>query len=177
MNFFRSTCLFATLAVVAVWFGGLTFYAGVVVPIGTDILGSARAQGEITQQVTYRLNWIGTLAIAMLWADHFLRRHPTEHGKRGQAFSPRFTGIVLLAMTAAQIGLFIVHGELSAKIDHIDGHLRIKERSGFYSMHQVYLWITILHWAGGLIWLYGIARELASSSLNLSKATGIQTSS
>ena len=35
----------------AVWWGGLTFYGAVVVPVGTEVLGGAAEQGFVTQRV------------------------------------------------------------------------------------------------------------------------------
>src|SRR5258707_15304973 len=46
------------LAAFAVWLGGLTFYALVVVPVGTQVLGGPVAQGFVTQAVTVRLNFV-----------------------------------------------------------------------------------------------------------------------
>ena len=59
------------------WLGGFTFYASIVVPIGTRVLGnSSRRQGFITREVTRQLNEQGRLystvdsvaAIAMMAA-------------------------------------------------------------------------------------------------------------
>src|SRR5947208_12856113 len=49
----------------AVWIGGLTFYALVVIPSGAAVVGDT-TQGFITQRVTGWLNWIGVLALAAL---------------------------------------------------------------------------------------------------------------
>ena len=55
------------LAVVslALWIGGLSFYALVVVPVGTDVIGGTE-QGFVTQRVTGWLNWIGVASLAVL---------------------------------------------------------------------------------------------------------------
>jgi len=44
------------IVLLAVWWGGFTFYALVVVPTGHKVLKSKVHQGFITQQVTDRLN-------------------------------------------------------------------------------------------------------------------------
>lgn len=41
------------------WQGGFFFYAAVVVPIGSDVLGSPITQGFVTQEVTRWLNILG----------------------------------------------------------------------------------------------------------------------
>ena len=47
------------------WQGGFTFYSAVVVPIGSDLLGSGRDQGFITRSVTNYLNLAGVAALAL----------------------------------------------------------------------------------------------------------------
>lgn len=47
------------------WQGGFTFYGGVVVPVGSAVLGSDREQGFITRQVTNYLNLAGAVALAI----------------------------------------------------------------------------------------------------------------
>src|SRR5947209_17239059 len=49
------------------WLGGFTFYAGVVVPIGTEVLESSLAQGWITRRVTTWLNVAAAVTLAA-WA-------------------------------------------------------------------------------------------------------------
>ena len=59
---------FVALLAFAAWLGGFTFYAAVVVPAGTEVLGGAVAQGFITQAVTLHLNLLGVGALAaLLW--------------------------------------------------------------------------------------------------------------
>jgi hypothetical protein len=40
----------------SIWWGTFTFYAGIVVTVGMQVLGSHIAMGFITQQVTVYLN-------------------------------------------------------------------------------------------------------------------------
>src|ERR1700746_354095 len=47
------------------WQGGFTFYGGVVVPVGSAVLGSEREQGFITRKVTNYLNLAGAVALAI----------------------------------------------------------------------------------------------------------------
>jgi hypothetical protein len=54
------------------WQGGFLFYASVVVPIGTDLLGGARAQGVITARVTEWLNLAGLVCLGLLGGLWFL---------------------------------------------------------------------------------------------------------
>jgi hypothetical protein len=56
----------AALSAFAVWFGGFTFYAAVVIPVLHDELGGL-GQGAITGEVTNSLNAIGAVAVAAWW--------------------------------------------------------------------------------------------------------------
>jgi len=51
------------------WQGGFTFYASVVVPVGSDFLGSHVDQGWITRSVTNYLNLSGAVALALWFVD------------------------------------------------------------------------------------------------------------
>src|SRR3954451_24425626 len=58
------------------WQGGFLFYAAVVVPVGTDVLGGAAAQGVITARVTGWLNLIGLACLGLLAWDTATTRDP-----------------------------------------------------------------------------------------------------
>src|SRR5947209_8901828 len=51
------------------WQGGFLFYAAFVVPAGTEVLGSAAAQGAITIRATAALNVCGVAALAVACWD------------------------------------------------------------------------------------------------------------
>src|SRR3954466_4637636 len=54
---------FLVVALFAFWMGGFTFYTGVAIPVASDVLGSHRAVGFITQQVTQWLNFAGVFTL------------------------------------------------------------------------------------------------------------------
>src|SRR4249920_597526 len=59
---------FLVLAALMFWQGGFVFYAGVVVPIGTEVLGSPSEQARITRRVALYLNASGAVALVLfLW--------------------------------------------------------------------------------------------------------------
>ncbi|HSQ58530.1 MAG TPA: hypothetical protein VLM40_22610, partial [Gemmata sp.] len=65
---------FVVLQLLLVWQGGFLFYAAVVVPAGTQVLGSAAAQGPITSRVTDWLNVLGIVALlTMAWDLNYSR--------------------------------------------------------------------------------------------------------
>jgi hypothetical protein len=63
---------FLVIQALLLWQGGFLFYAAVVVPVGTDVIGSF-GQGMVTRHVTDWMNAIGAVAVALLawdqWAD------------------------------------------------------------------------------------------------------------
>src|SRR5437870_1841743 len=57
------------LAAFAYWQGGFTFYAGVVVPLGTEVLGGAGDQARVTRLVTWYLSLSGAAVLAVFALD------------------------------------------------------------------------------------------------------------
>lgn len=143
MNLFERT---ATLVVMALWWGGLTFYAAVVVPVGTEVLESTELQGLVTQQVTRYLNMLGLLAVgAICWI--LLRLEGTRSMAKAKELLA--LGAILLAL---QGGLYWLHGELGRQlIDDTD-------REAFYQTHRIYLLLVAVQWGFGLMSLVQILK-------------------
>src|SRR5262245_9782885 len=106
MQFIRR---FLVLAALMFWQGGFVFYAGVVVPIGTEVLGSAQEQGRITRRVAVWLNWTGAVALIPLGWDAWVDRR-NRIGRRG-----RIATWVILA--AGQLVLFCLYPTLDSMFD------------------------------------------------------------
>src|SRR5258708_24657032 len=70
----RDLLRYAVVLALAGWWGALTFYGLVVVPEGTEQLGS-QTQGLVTQQVTRTLNLMGVAVAALVFFE--LRRSGT----------------------------------------------------------------------------------------------------
>lgn len=121
------------LLVWGAWWGGLCFYAIVVVPIGTDVIGSVE-QGFITQKVT---QWHNTLSwvFLVLWLTESFR-----HGGKMRWF-------IAFALAAINIALVVWHSHLTEMMDFQSQTVP----SNFYSQHAIYLWITAAEWALGMI--------------------------
>jgi hypothetical protein len=123
----------AAIALFALWWGGITFYALVVVPIGTDLIGSTE-QGFITQRVTW---WHNCLAVAM-------SGYVVLVAWRRRQVKCWVLAMALVVITGA---LWVVHGELSGLLD-------VEQRSvptSFYARHAIYLWLTTAEWLIGLV--------------------------
>jgi len=125
------------LAACAVWLGGLTFYALVVVPVGTEVLGGPVAQGFVTQAVTVRLNLVALAALAVLaWNAFALRERRPIVG----------TWAVMLA---AQALLFALHPNLDRLLD--PATRTVVDHARFYATHRVYLLVTGAQWIAGAV--------------------------
>ena len=126
------------LLVWAAWWGGLCFYAVVVIPIATEIVGSVE-QGFISQRVTQWHNALSGLFLLCVFTE---------------AFRTRSTALWAFAavLSIIDIGLVVWHSRLTSMIDF--QHRTVS--SDFYTEHAVYLWITTAEWAMGIvipIWL------------------------
>jgi hypothetical protein len=127
---------FLLAIIVGLWLGGLTFYAGIVVPIGTEIIGGTE-QGFITQRVSNWLNAIGVLAVLMLGAS-LLQRKPSWS-----------IGVTWACIAVLQLALLILHSMLDAQL--IFESRSVQDGDEFYGWHRIYLIIT------GAQWLCGVA--------------------
>ncbi len=139
MIVFRRFCLVQFLLL---WQGGFLFYTSFVVPTGTQVLGSAAAQGVITARVTDTLNVIGTLGLAVFaWDLNYSR----DRSARRTAARWWCWGIMLVC----QWLLFFSHQLLDAFMD--PERTRVVIRPLFYPVHRVYLWTITVQWFACLI--------------------------
>ena len=118
-----------------VWQGGFVFYAAVVVPTATDIVGSPVIQGFVTQEVTRSLNALGAVFHLLLaW---------TLIAERG---TPRWRWRVALSSLSAalMLALFALHPVLDSFLDPVE---QIVDRPKvFYQWHIGYLWVSTTQW-------------------------------
>ncbi len=126
---------FLTALSFSVWWGGLTFYALVVVPVATETFGSTE-QGFVTQRVT---NWLNILAA--VWLAFSLS--PSMRNRL-----PIFLWVV---QVVSLLFLVVLHWRLDAMLDSVQLNIT---GDNFYNVHRIYLWATALHWATGaaLFW-------------------------
>ena len=128
----------------AVWWGGFTFYAAVVVPIGVTVLGSATAQGFVTQPVSDRINVIGAVVIAVLcWNMISARRGSSRRVRRALEIS-------WAVLAAAQVALIVLHPRLDAMLDMKTRSI-VVEHSVFYATHRMYLVVATGQWFAAIV--------------------------
>jgi hypothetical protein len=141
---------YLVILAIALWLGGFTFYALVVVPHGGEVRGGSLEQGFVTRLVTVDLNWIGLGALAiLLW---------NVLAQRGKLLTATWLGILL-----TQLALFAIHPRLDAMLDPTTYDVA----SDFHFLHEIYLWIAAIQWGLGLAHigfvLAGNRREVAAS--------------
>jgi hypothetical protein len=139
---------FILLIVFALWWGGLTFYALFVIPVGTEAIGSV-AQGFITQKVTLWHNRISLAILALLAVDAYRN-------------SSRWRWAFTLWLTICTLLLMSLHAQLSQQLD-----FQTKSTpESFYNLHAIYLWLTTAQWLSGLPIAWTLFRYSVSKSSN-----------
>lgn len=129
------------LLLLALWWGGFSFYAGRVVFIGHQVLGSSLRQGFITERVTTELNWLGIaalLAVAceLVSADWLTRR--------------RAASVAWAVALLTTFLLVLLHPKLAGMLDFATQQVANPEQ--FYSWHRLYLCTATAQWfAGGVL--------------------------
>jgi hypothetical protein len=132
---------FAVIAALMFWQGGFTFYAGVVVPIGTEVLGSAAEQGRITRLVARSLNVSGAAALAVFAVDLLLTR-----GGRGWRWGRWFAWAVMAGCLAA---LVLMYPRLDQMFHGAEAYL--DDRRAFRPWHRAYLWTSTVQWGAAVL--------------------------
>ncbi|HZZ82342.1 MAG TPA: hypothetical protein VFE62_27840 [Gemmataceae bacterium] len=128
------------VAAMMFWQGGFTFYASVVVPIGSKVLGSHAAQGMVTRHVVVYLHIAGAAALALLVWDLVSANDIARWRRLARWGLWASIGFALIAQ-------FWLHWYMDALL--ATGTSPDPER--FYSLHRWYLMISSGQWAASLI--------------------------
>lgn len=133
---------FVLLVSLIFWQGGFMFYGGVVVPVGSHVLGSDTQQGFITQAVTNYLNLAGIVCLLVWCLDYCCDR------QRGVSKLEWFS---LLLMFALQIVLVVVHLKMDQLLD--GKTTSVIDPRQFGTFHKIYIGSSSLQWMIGLFML------------------------
>ncbi len=126
MTLFRR---FVVLAALMFWQGGFTFYAGVVVPIGREVLGGG-LQSEVTRPVAWWLNVTAVVVLLLLAWDTITM--PSQRWVRGALW---------LGMAGCQALLFMLYPWLGRMLD-----ASMPDPGAFRYAHRWYLWTCTVQW-------------------------------
>lgn len=135
------------IAAIAWWLGGFTFYAGVAIPMGVEVLGSHKAVGFITQRVTNWLNFGGVIALAILLWNLALSR------RSGGWWTRRTLLITWIIMAVIEVELILLHPVMDRQITAYP-HRMILDDDRFDLLHHVYLISTTVQWALGALYVW-----------------------
>ena len=130
--------------IVALFWGGLTFYTGFVVPISHTLLDSHMDGGLITQQVTVVLQWLATVSVVLMAMNGFVVRR--KHSRLGSALL-----ICTSILACTVIGLFFVHQYLDSVIDV--AAREITDYEAFDTGHRFYNRFTTVEWLATVVYL------------------------
>jgi len=154
---------FLVIAAIAFWLGGFTFYSGVAIPMGVEVLGGHRTVGFITERVTQWLNLAGVIALAILLWDMLA-------GRRLQGKALRRVLLITWAlMLAVQVELIVMHPILDRMLAPASREILDEDR--FDSLHRVYLWSASGQWFAGVVHVAAIAVAWAPLSQRKSSAS------
>ena len=137
---------FIVIAAVAFWLGGFTFYSGVAIPMGVQVLGTHRAVGFITQHVTNWLNVAGVVTLVILLWNLWLGR------KRQGKWLRRTLLLTWLLMAAIEVELITLHPFMDRLL--ATNPRQILDEDRFELLHHVYLISTSVQWFIGVIHLW-----------------------
>lgn len=140
------------ISLLAVWWGGFTFYSVVVVHTGHQVLRSKVRQGFITQQVTKQLNILGVVTLAVLFWEALAMR---AEGRSALQF--RVTMVTWAIMAATLVALFLLHPHMDALLD--EGNRTVVDDEQFYRWHKWYLIVSTVQWLAGWTHLTLLARK------------------
>jgi hypothetical protein len=130
---------FLVFQALLLWQGGFLFYAAVVIPVGSDVLGSW-SQGMVTRHVTDRMNLIGAAAMLILAWDQLAN---------AESNCRRCRWVLWTVMAVCLVGLVVLHPSIAAYVDGT-GSESARDYRTFYSWHRLYLYVATAQWVAGL---------------------------
>lgn len=133
----RSVIDYLALASWAFWIGGFSFYFGVVIRVGSEVVGDS-SQGFVTQGATWWLNIIAIVTLFLLLVSLWFQRNRLAFG-------------VWLVLVACQAILFLLHAQLNAILD--TPSQTIRQREAFDVIHEWYEFTSAIQWLFAMIFL------------------------
>lgn len=119
------------------------FYGGVVVPVGSHVLGSDTQQGFITQAVTNYLNLAGFVCLSA-WAISLWQ-------ERKQGVLKLETSLLILNGFML-IALILIHQQMDLRLD--PRTTTVTDYVGFGWGHKLYIGTSSLQWLTSLLMLF-----------------------
>lgn len=133
----RSTVDYLALCAWAFWIGGFSFYFGVVIRVGSEVVGDS-SQGFVTQGATGWLNIAALAALVLMLASAWLARSWLSIG-------------IWVILAICQAILFVLHARLDAALD--TSSQTILAPDSFPSIHEWYEFTSAIQWLFAMIYL------------------------
>ncbi|MBI1830740.1 MAG: hypothetical protein HYR84_04735 [Planctomycetes bacterium] len=112
------------------WQGGFLFYGAIVVTIGSEVLQSDFAQGQITRRVAVALNVTG-FTVLLMWIWDLVSERQSRLWQRWAAW-----GLLMLTLAA----LAWIHPHMDGLIDA--EHRTLTDPDRFHHLHRWYLRVS-----------------------------------
>ena len=132
----------SALLLLALWWGGFSFYAGRVVFIGHQVLKSKIRQGFITERVATELNWLGVVAFTVVAWELLASRQGSRR---------KCAWIAWAIATLATLTLILLHTKLAGMLDFTTR--QVIDDDHFYGWHRIYLCTATVQWLAGAVLL------------------------
>lgn len=136
----RSALTYLLLVALAFWMGGFSFYFGVVVRIGDQVIGGTE-QGFITRQVSWWLNIAGLVTLGLMCVHLYFHRSWV-------------LGLSLLGMSITHGLLMLRHSQLESLLDP-EG-MSVLDPQRFALLHENYEFLSGCQWLAAMIYLGGL---------------------
>lgn len=143
----RASITYLLLVAFAFWMGGFSFYFGVVVRIGDQVIGGTE-QGFITRHVTWWLNLAGLATLGLMCVHLYFHRSWV-------------LGLSLLGMAITHGLLMFRHSQLEGLLD--PGGMSVLEPERFALLHENYEFLSGCQWLAAMVYLGGLLFALDKS--------------
>lgn len=139
------------LTTFALWFGGFTFYAALVVPVANSILPDATQFGFVTQKVTHGINALhGAFLVVATW--EVVTQYRLANQRRWQL---HILALAIILSAAALVCLLLIRVRLDAMMNGATFEINEPEGGSFYGTHAMYLNLSTVTWLAGIAQLIG----------------------
>lgn len=151
VGFMNSLRQMLWLITFALWFGGFTFYAALVVPVANSILPDTVEFGFVTQKVTHGINAFHGAFLAVATWELVVQYRLAKKRTRWL----NLLALAVIISAAALIGMLLIHARLGSMMNGSTFQINEPEGGSFYGTHAIYLNLSTLTWLMGIAQLIG----------------------
>ena len=132
---------FLWIACFAFWMGGFSFYGGVVVTVGSQVVAGGESEfGFVTQRVTSWLNVTGIVSIAWFMICAWIDWQDSKQLR----WVHRMIFLCLMLIAIGQAILWVDHAMMDRKLDAEQHAILVK--TAFRTGHKIYILTSTVIW-------------------------------